>query len=80
MSKSARDGVNALNGNCHDYGLLTTPQLHYIVACYNAGEKHVNEETYYKKFSAAFKDLVNSVSMVLCKFKCYVVFVYNFSN
>ena len=50
-------------GTNKDFGLLTTPQLHYMVACYNNGQYDVCEEDYYKDFSAAFKSLIKNVSM-----------------
>ncbi|CAK8682936.1 unnamed protein product [Clavelina lepadiformis] len=59
LSNAVQDGISALGGTCRNYGLLTTPQLHYIVSCYNDGVKDADEDTYYKWFSSAFKTLVN---------------------
>ncbi|TPX57591.1 hypothetical protein PhCBS80983_g03726 [Powellomyces hirtus] len=54
------DGVKALGGTITDYGLMTTPQLHYITRCLNTqgayGEP--TEEGYYKKLAEAFKRIV----------------------
>ncbi|KAI8817374.1 uncharacterized protein EV422DRAFT_541563 [Fimicolochytrium jonesii] len=57
------DGVKALGGNIEDYGLMTTPQLHYLNRCLNTrgqpdayGEP--SEEGYYKKLSDAFTRIV----------------------
>jgi len=61
LSQSVHDGVRSMSGTCKDFGLLTTPQLHYIVACYNQGRYNVSEEDYYKQFCAAFKSLINNV-------------------
>lgn len=56
LSKAAIDGIKALGGQCHDYGLLTTPQLHYIVCCKNTKEQYglPTEEGYYFKLTSAF--------------------------
>lgn len=62
LSQSVHDGVRSMSGTCKDFGLLTTPQLHYIVACYNQGRYNVSEEDYYKQFCAAFKSLINNVN------------------
>ncbi|KAJ3411135.1 Phosphoacetylglucosamine Mutase [Chytridiales sp. JEL 0842] len=57
------DGVQALGGTVEDFGLFTTPQLHYVTKCLNTmgtpdayGEP--TEEGYYAKLSAAFKKIV----------------------
>ncbi|KAM3932641.1 phosphoacetylglucosamine mutase [Leptodactylus fuscus] len=61
LSLAVIDGVSALESKYQDYGLVTTPQLHYIVCCRNTdgryGEPTV--EGYYQKLSKAFKDLIN---------------------
>ncbi|KAK3724303.1 hypothetical protein RRG08_043300 [Elysia crispata] len=56
LSKAAVDGINALGGESHNYGLLTTPQLHYIVCCINTKEQYglPTEEGYYSKLTSAF--------------------------
>ena len=53
-------GLKAVDADYKDYGLLTTPQLHYVTRCINTkntpyeyGEP--TEEGYYKKTAAAFK-------------------------
>lgn len=53
------EGVEALGGSYRDFGVLATPQLHYMVRCHNtAGEYgEGSEEGYYKKVSNAFLDL-----------------------
>ncbi|KAM4042801.1 phosphoacetylglucosamine mutase [Anomaloglossus baeobatrachus] len=60
LSLAVIDGVSALESKYQDYGLVTTPQLHYIVCCRNTdgryGEPTV--EGYYQKLSKAFNDLV----------------------
>lgn len=57
------DGVNAMEGQIQDFGVLTTPQLHYITRCLNTagtqdsyGEPTV--EGYFQKLADAFKIIV----------------------
>ncbi|XP_066867345.1 phosphoacetylglucosamine mutase isoform X3 [Kogia breviceps] len=71
LSQSVIDGVTVLGGQFHgmwqialcvsvaDYGLLTTPQLHYMVCCRNTGGQYgkATTEGYYRKLSAAFVEL-----------------------
>ncbi|XP_023596155.1 phosphoacetylglucosamine mutase isoform X6 [Trichechus manatus latirostris] len=40
LSHSVIDGVTILRGQFHDYGLLTTPQLHYMVYCRNTSGQY----------------------------------------
>ncbi|XP_069829615.1 phosphoacetylglucosamine mutase isoform X2 [Dendropsophus ebraccatus] len=60
LSLAVIDGVTALESKYQDYGLVTTPQLHYVVRCRNTdgryGEPSV--EGYYRKLSTAFNELV----------------------
>lgn len=46
-----------------DYGLVTTPQLHYMVCCQNTQGKYgeATVEGYYKKLSEAFIQLTKNV-------------------
>uniref|UniRef100_H2YFB2 Phosphoacetylglucosamine mutase n=1 Tax=Ciona savignyi TaxID=51511 RepID=H2YFB2_CIOSA len=59
LSRAVLDGASAFGATCHDHGLLTTPQLHYILACYNGGDIKVDEEHYYQNYASAFKALLN---------------------
>ncbi|KAK7508746.1 hypothetical protein BaRGS_00000312 [Batillaria attramentaria] len=61
LSQAVQDGIQALGGDSKDFGLLTTPQLHYIVCCENTkGDYGVpSEEGYYDKMSKAFLSLQN---------------------
>uniref|UniRef100_H2YFB4 Phosphoacetylglucosamine mutase n=1 Tax=Ciona savignyi TaxID=51511 RepID=H2YFB4_CIOSA len=63
LSRAVLDGASAFGATCHDHGLLTTPQLHYILACYNGGDIKVDEEHYYQNYASAFKALLNVVSL-----------------
>ncbi|EFA09778.2 phosphoacetylglucosamine mutase [Tribolium castaneum] len=59
LAKSLTDGVLALSGKPVDYGIVTTPQLHYFVVCKNTNRKYgePTEEGYYTKLTKAFKKL-----------------------
>ncbi|XP_019393227.1 PREDICTED: phosphoacetylglucosamine mutase [Crocodylus porosus] len=59
LSQSVIDGISALRGQYHDYGLLTTPQLHYMVCCQNTQGRYgkATLEGYYNKLSKAFVEL-----------------------
>ncbi|XP_068273677.1 phosphoacetylglucosamine mutase isoform X2 [Nyctibius grandis] len=56
LSQSAIDGISVLG----DYGLVTTPQLHYMVCCRNTQEQYgkATLEGYYEKLSKAFTELI----------------------
>ncbi|KAJ3189280.1 Phosphoacetylglucosamine Mutase [Gaertneriomyces sp. JEL0708] len=59
-----KDGVAAVNGESFDYGLTTTPQLHYITRCLNtAGTAEAygepTREGYFKKLRDAYKRVVS---------------------
>ncbi|NXQ82946.1 AGM1 mutase, partial [Nyctibius grandis] len=60
LSQSAIDGISVLGGQYHDYGLVTTPQLHYMVCCRNTQEQYgkATLEGYYEKLSKAFTELI----------------------
>ncbi|GFY73170.1 phosphoacetylglucosamine mutase [Trichonephila inaurata madagascariensis] len=59
LAKAAIDGVKALNGEVKDFGLLTTPQLHFVVYCKSHPEYGTpTPQGYYKKLSSAFNSLI----------------------
>ncbi|NXN14159.1 AGM1 mutase, partial [Indicator maculatus] len=60
LSQSVIDGVSVLGGQYHDYGLVTTPQLHYMVCCQNTQGQYgkATLEGYYEKLSKAFTELI----------------------
>ncbi|XP_054425642.1 phosphoacetylglucosamine mutase isoform X2 [Pteronotus mesoamericanus] len=64
LSRSVIDGVTVLGGQFHDYGLLTTPQLHYMVYCRNTNGQYgkATVEGYYQKLSKAFVELTKQAS------------------
>uniref|UniRef100_T1K320 Uncharacterized protein n=1 Tax=Tetranychus urticae TaxID=32264 RepID=T1K320_TETUR len=51
LALSAADGVKAMDTCVRDLGLLTTPQLHYIVYAYNKSLGEPTESGYFNKFS-----------------------------
>ncbi|GLV34248.1 nesthocker [Carabus blaptoides fortunei] len=57
LAKCAIDGILALAGKPMDYGIVTTPMLHYFVTCKNTNEEYgkPNEDAYYNKLIWAFK-------------------------
>ncbi|KAM8777966.1 phosphoacetylglucosamine mutase isoform 2-T4 [Rhynchonycteris naso] len=59
LAQSVIDGITVLGGQFHDYGLLTTPQLHYMVYCRNTNGQYgkATVEGYYQKLSKAFAEL-----------------------
>ncbi|NWH71138.1 AGM1 mutase, partial [Piaya cayana] len=60
LSQSVIDGISVLGGQYHDYGLVTTPQLHYMVCCQNTQGQYgkATLEGYYEKLSKAFAELI----------------------
>ncbi|NWS70071.1 AGM1 mutase, partial [Crotophaga sulcirostris] len=64
LSQSVIDGILVLGGQYHDYGLVTTPQLHYMVCCQNTQGQYgkATLEGYYEKLSKAFTELVKQSS------------------
>ncbi|XP_061602487.1 phosphoacetylglucosamine mutase [Cololabis saira] len=64
LSQAVVDGVIALGSQLKDYGLVTTPQLHYMVCCQNTQGKY-GEATlkgYYSKLCQAFIHLTKNAS------------------
>ncbi|KAK7207594.1 hypothetical protein BZA70DRAFT_271708 [Myxozyma melibiosi] len=60
LVSALKDGLSAAGAEFSDYGVLTTPQLHYIVKCINTAETsspygEPSQAGYYKKLAAAFK-------------------------
>jgi len=63
LASSVAAGVSCAGGVVQDMGLLTTPQLHYIVCCINTNGEYgePTEEGYYQKLSGAFVRLCSYV-------------------
>ncbi|XP_075410946.1 phosphoacetylglucosamine mutase [Tenrec ecaudatus] len=66
LSQSVIHGVTVLGGQFHDYGLLTTPQLHYMVYCRNTNGQYgqATVEGYYQKHAKAFVELTKQASHI----------------
>jgi len=58
------DGVHAAGGDVKNFGIISTPQLHYFVVCNytNGAYGQASEEGYFNKLSKAFKLLRGEVS------------------
>ncbi|XP_050398269.1 phosphoacetylglucosamine mutase [Patella vulgata] len=69
LAQSLQDGIVALGGEYHDFGLLSTPQLHYLVVCTNTNGAYgqPTEEGYYNKLSLAFQALSKQQEPTPCK-------------
>ncbi|XP_028857915.1 phosphoacetylglucosamine mutase [Denticeps clupeoides] len=61
LSQAVLDGVSSLGDHSHDFGLVTTPQLHYLVRCQNTNGSYGNAslEGYYQKLSQAFVQITS---------------------
>ncbi|NWI99318.1 AGM1 mutase, partial [Crypturellus undulatus] len=64
LSQAVVDGISVLGGQYRDYGLVTTPQLHYMVCCHNTQEQYgkATVEGYYEKLSKAFIELIKKAN------------------
>jgi len=63
LVEALTDALVVVKATTYDYGLVTTPQLHYMVRCLNTkdSKKPYGEPTmegYYNKISAAYKELI----------------------
>ncbi|KAG6801624.1 phosphoacetylglucosamine mutase [Apis mellifera caucasica] len=59
LLNAAITGIQALNGIVKDFGIVTTPQLHYLVVCTNTDGSYgmPTLHGYYVKLSEAFKHI-----------------------
>lgn len=59
LLKAVCDGVVALKGGVKEFGILTTPMLHYLVVAANTRCSYgtPTEEGYYKKLITAFQNI-----------------------
>ncbi|KAF8788427.1 phosphoacetylglucosamine mutase-like [Argiope bruennichi] len=66
LATAALEGVKSLKGEVKDFGLLTTPQLHFVVKCQNFPNYSTptlpTPEGYYKRFSSAFNSLIKQMT------------------
>ena len=63
LTQACKDGILAVGGKCEDIGLVTTPQLHYIVVCLNTRGAYGQPTLsgYYDKLSSAFNKFMSLV-------------------
>ena len=63
LAQAVLDGIAAAQGEVQDFGVVSTPQLHYNVVCQNTNGAYgtVGEDGYFKKLAEAFKKLRGSV-------------------
>uniref|UniRef100_M3XH26 phosphoacetylglucosamine mutase n=1 Tax=Latimeria chalumnae TaxID=7897 RepID=M3XH26_LATCH len=75
LAQAVIDGVTALRAKYHDYGLVTTPQLHYVVRCQNTQGKYgaATVDGYCKKLSKAFAELTKQVPSRMSDHGCLKV-------
>ncbi|XP_012272091.1 phosphoacetylglucosamine mutase [Orussus abietinus] len=61
LTNAVLDGATVAKGQIKDFGIVTTPQLHYLVVCTNTtgGYGIPTVEGYYLKLSKAFKHVRN---------------------
>jgi len=62
LAQAAIDGIKSVQGCVTDFGVVSTPQLHFFVTCQNTNRAYgePNEEGYFSKISSAFKALRGS--------------------
>lgn len=61
LAEALEAGIKAAGAQCQNFGLLTTPQLHYIVRCINSNGEYgkPTEDGYFEKLTEAFVKLRN---------------------
>lgn len=59
LSEIASEGINTCQATLKDFGIVTTPQLHYLVASVNTNGRYGDPTLfgYYQKLSMAFKNI-----------------------
>ncbi|KAL5471476.1 hypothetical protein EMCRGX_G029596 [Ephydatia muelleri] len=63
LARILATGLTLIGAKHVDYGVLTTPQLHYMVRCINTGGEFgvASEEGYYTKMATAFRNLTSEL-------------------
>lgn len=64
LVEAFKSGVDSLGASLTNYGLLSTPQLHYIVRCLNTQGAYgqPSEQGYYEKITRAFLNIWTHLS------------------
>ena len=59
LAEATIKGINACNATLRDFGIVTTPQLHYLVVAINTNGFYGDPSLagYYQKISSAFKNI-----------------------
>ena len=59
LADAAIEGINACNATLKDFGVVTTPQLHYLVVAVNTNGRYGDSSLsgYYQKLTTAFKKI-----------------------
>ena len=67
LAQAVLDGIEAMKAEVVDYGVVSTPQLHYFVVCHNTKGVYgqATLEGYYDKLSKAFVAFRQGVSLSL---------------
>lgn len=67
------NGIKAFKSNFEDFGIITTPMLHFFVRCYNTNGLYgqPNEHSYYSKLTNSFKTMRKMASTFLCLLNQY---------
>ena len=65
LAQAVLDGIAAVGGTAKDYGVVSTPLLHYFVVCQNTNGAYgeATEKGYCEKLSKAFKKIRGDVSL-----------------
>lgn len=59
-------GVKAWKSDFKDFGVITTPMLHFFVRCYNTNNLYgqPNENSYFTKLTNSFKTMRKMVNVL----------------
>lgn len=80
LAQAAVTGIRTMGGKVNDYGIVTTPMLHYFVACINnigSAYSEPTEDGYFKKIITAFKKLRGDVSFISSVY-CVIITLHYF--
>ena len=74
LGKAVLDGIKAAGGIAKDFGIVSTPQLHYFVVCENTKGEYGKPtiDGYYEKLSGAFNAFREKVIKINKKLQKYV--------
>lgn len=63
LLQAFKTGVEVLDGSLVNYGVLSTPQLHYMVRCLNTNNSYgePTQDGYFKKLTRAFFNIWSTV-------------------